>query len=382
MFGCATTTDYGRIGDIKEAYLIKNEYLVVCVDGVILGAEGEYYVELPLNGTFLHPKYAVRYFEPVSYDVAIPQFRFPQSLMKKGCAAGDLTEDRVPVPVVRDLFIPKPSIVGDRDGTYSYSQKEQNQASANAAANSYINALRAVDKKAGTVYVVRKSDGRSSPNFIYASERTLYGSYKTVSFVPPSREVTYVPDDILLRVVLVPVVVGIVGPYMLGDAIGGAIKSGRGGSGSTAQSAEKPKKSTQSADPGLSASEAALDPLLDGQWRTIDEITRYRRNGTHFIVKGTVCALEIARDRMSSDCSHELGSISHQVSTYRLLGSGKYEFQIIEANNSSVDLVGLRGTADYRLEEDKLIVTTYLEESIYVNKTTAIYVRDRPRLSP
>lgn len=216
-----------------------------------------------------------------------------------------------------------------RGGVYSHSEKAQNLASMDAAANSYLASLKAVDKTAGTVYVVRKSDGQVLPNFIYASEQSLYGSYKAVSFVPPSRDVAYVPDNILLPVVLFPIGVVVAGTITVANAI----DAGRGDNAPTVQSAEKPGKPPQNASSVWSASKAILDPRLDGQWRTIDEITRYSKDGTHFVVRGTVCVLDIVKDRMSYDCSTELGSISHQASKYRLLEAGKYEFQIIKTTD-------------------------------------------------
>jgi uncharacterized protein involved in copper resistance len=72
------------------------------------------------------------------------------------------------------------------------------------------------------------------------------------------------------------------------------------------------------------------------------------------------------------------------VSAYRLIAPGKYEYQILEDNGSLFNAVGLQGMADYRFEDEKLIVTTFLddERDRYKHKTTAVYVRDRPRLDP
>jgi len=368
LSGCATTTDRGRLSDIKHAYLVNNASLLVCLDGEILGKAGEYHIQIPLNGTFLHPSQAIQYFEPVysGSEHGIPQFRIPQSLITNGCNSKRVAAEGISVPIVRDRGIPAPVIVGGRNGQYSRSEGEQNRASMNAAAMLYINSLNALDRNAGTVYVVLK-DGKILTNFVYASERSLYGGNKAISLALPSRDLIDVGPTVL-NVLVSPATIMVAG--------GLALSAIEHSSSSPSEQRVKPEEKPLPAwVPG------PLDPRLEGKWRMTEHPAIYRPNGSPYPLEHEVCAFEVAEDRMVSVCAGWFGYRSRQTLQYRLLEPGKYEFQVVEDSDRLSPLVGRRGTADYRLEDEKLVLTTFLYSpgTGRTQKKTSTYIRDRPQ---
>ncbi len=373
LAGCTTVADYGRISDVKHAFLVKNEYLVVCVDGEILGQAGEHYVELPLDGTFLHPAHAVAYFNPFGpLELGIPQFRIPDTMVRKGCDPAALLSERVSVPVVRDVVIRAPERGDARSDPDVYRKKLA------AAVREYRDSLKALDKDTGTVYLARKEDGGVLPNILYVSERSLYGGDKIVSFTTFT-ERTQPPDArmVLLYPLAFPFLAGGMG---LATAMAALEHPSR------SETSSEPKKSDPRPASKPPIYEGASDPLLLGKWRTAEGFTRYFEDGKSYASNSSACALEIEKSRMLNYCSHSLGSKSLAVWAYRAVAPGRYEFEVKEIDSVGDEEVGTKGTVEYS-QDDGTLKVTLLRQPKTLNRGTivkisTVYVRDRPRLAP
>jgi len=360
--GCVSVTEHGRVNGIKQAYLVRNEYLVVCMDGVILGKRGEYFIELPLNGTLLHPSNAVRSFAPVSYQDIIPQFAIPLSLIKEKCIPEELGNDRIPVPVVGNWALP--TVAVGENGKYSTADVE-------SAAITYLNSLRSRDIRAGTVYVPEKTDGEILPNFFYASDRSLYGNYQAVSFLTPSRQVKAAPDSIL-PVIFAPVAVLAVAGMATGYALDSKLHN------SSASLPQKVPKGPASIDDS-DLLKLGTDQRLDGHWRSIGDTEDSTRVGGVRSRKDRICVLDFVGHRIKFQCSGSLGDSPPEAWVYGLREQGRYEFLVTDSS-ASYRAPGLRGLADYRWEGERLVVTSRFDDPSDIHWEKIVYVRDLPRL--
>lgn len=116
---------------------------------------------------------------------------------------------------------------------------------------------------------------------------------------------------------------------------------------------------------------------LYGRWHNTDA-TFYFSDGA--VTKSPFkCWMEFSKTRIISECLVEQ-NFDRAVYIYRIVGPGKYEAKTIE-NKKFPSLIGTIVKSDFRIENDKLIITSYPPQATgggikMATKVEFVYIRD------
>jgi len=380
LAGCTTGTriETSQLDQVHDAYLESDGTLVVCMTGTITGETGRFSLHLPINSTLLRPENAVKYFDPFIYshgDAILPKFAISPSLIQRGCAVGPDAVTRTPVPVVRDRFLPDPSVPGGV-GTPQF-DRNKFLAARKRAATAYLGSLEQRVGNGATVYEAGYANGRHRPEILFSSPDPIYGPYRTVSFGLPERRVKKKKIISPVKIAMLPATAAV------GLGMGVAIvaqnhdikkhSKRKPVDASVQPKKEEPEKAMPPFD--WHRAKIQLDNRLTGSWQSADKIIRCDNRRRCFSLAGYVCFLQVAGNRLEKQCSFKSGFLKKESLRYTRIGKNSFRFQVT-ASSLEPKLVGTTGLAEYRVENNSVHIRSQFDDAdAYIVSEASTYSR-------
>jgi hypothetical protein len=113
----------------------------------------------------------------------------------------------------------------------------------------------------------------------------------------------------------------------------------------------------------------AADDGLAGCWRN-EAMVQYLKDGTSQSTRTSACLTRVSADKIHSSCQLKDGTSEIEYS-YQVVRPGAYS-ATMTAHNLRPDLIGGQRVYEYRIQDERLYITTYPQTTVPFPPTNAV----------